>query len=124
MELKEQLEGCTLLEIIKIGGNVKLGFFDPEKGKKLTMSFEGPIFETPSITLNSRVIRTDLSRVLGYKAMNLLRHQGKNPSVFKQLLIVLSGSTDAYKSEIICAFEDYQLRWYTGKSEKLSSVKS
>ena len=110
MELKYNLHGCQILEILKTGDQVKLRFSDPVNGGKLWMSFDGIIFETPSVKLNSRVIRAELTHVLGFKAMNQLTHQGKDPHLYKQLLIVLSGSTDAYKSEIICAFQDYQMR--------------
>jgi hypothetical protein len=110
MELKHNLKGYQIDEIIKNGSNVKLRFFDPHEQRKLTMTFNGPIFETPSLTLNSEVIKADLSSILGYKATNLLSHQGKDPHLYKQLLIVLSGSTQEYKNEIICAFQDYQMR--------------
>lgn len=110
MELKHNLNGCSINEITKQGNKVTLRFFDGIRGKKITMSYEGPIFETPSVTLNSRVIRAELVSTVGFKARNQLVHQGKNPDLYKQLLIVLSGSTDAYKNEIICAFTDYQMR--------------
>jgi len=110
MELKHNLNGCSINEITKQGNKVTLRFFDSIREKKITMSYEGPIFETPSVTLNSRVLRADLTQAVGYKARNLLVHQGKNPEMYKQLLIVLSGSTEDYKSEIICAFMDYQMR--------------
>jgi hypothetical protein len=110
MELKHNLNGCLMNEISKQGNKVTLRFFDGIRGKKITMSFEGPIFETPSVNLNSRVLRTDFVSAVGFKVRNQLVHQGKNPEIYKQLLIVLSGSTDDYKCEIICAFQDYQMR--------------
>jgi hypothetical protein len=110
MELKEKLRGCLLLSINKTGTNVKIKFFNPATNKNLVLSFDGLVFETPSLVLNREVIRTEYSHILGYKSMTQLQHQNKNPSEYKQLLIELNGSTADYKNELLCAFKDYQLR--------------
>ncbi|UOE52606.1 hypothetical protein MTO98_16130 [Mucilaginibacter sp. SMC90] len=113
MELKYGLEGCELSEITKIGGTVKLRFFDPGKQRKIFMSFEGVIFETPSVFLPNRVSRMEYSSILGFKAMSQLQHMNRNPHSYKQLLLVLGPHHAEYKNEIICAFQDYQMRAQT-----------
>ena len=110
MDLKYGLEGCELKEINKIGSTIKLRFFDPGKNRKIFMSFDGVIFETPTVSLPSRVVRADYSSILGFKAMSQLQHMNRNPHTYKQLLIVLSPYNPDYKNEIICAFQDYQMR--------------
>lgn len=118
MELNEII-GHKLISIQKTKDAVKLLF----KGHARYMdelSFKGFLFETSSPGINKQVIRTELQNVLGFKALNELKHQNLTPSDYKQLLIQMNEGTEEYKIELICVFKAFKLEQITrGSTTKI-----
>ena len=109
MEITKEISKLKLVEIRKTSNSILLTFEKPRSKKQVQLIFKGLIFETSSFVLNKKVERVELIDILGFKAVTQLKHLGKNPKDYKQLLIKMSGSSEEYKTELICVFKDYQL---------------